>query len=196
MNEEDIRSQLKEKNKEIYLNKLSLDLTNNLEVLVLSVDNLLNNISRDTKNKVLGIAESFQNEKIVKENISNFIENYRIFLMTLLDTKKEKIEALYKENDNIDTYKTKIKEINIDIIEKLDNYFKDNINDLINEIISNYDDSFCNLRIREYLKNIFKENLNNKILDIINSRDIILLNTFKESFQKYLELNKKTVGGE
>jgi len=194
MNEEDIRSQLKEKNKEIYLNKLSLDLTNNLEVLVLSVDNLLNNISRDTKNKVLGIAESFQNEKIVKENISNFIENYRIFLMTLLDTKKEKIEALYKENDNIDTYKTKIKEINIDIMNKLDNYFKENINNLIDEIISNYDDSFCNLRIREYLKNIFKENLNNKILDIINSRDIILLNTFKESFQKYLELNKNTIG--
>ena len=43
MNEEDIRKQLKEKNKEIYLNKLNLDLTNNLEVLVLTIDNLLNN---------------------------------------------------------------------------------------------------------------------------------------------------------
>ena len=39
---EDVKDQLKIKNKEIYLNKLNLDLDNNLEVLVLTVDNLLN----------------------------------------------------------------------------------------------------------------------------------------------------------
>ena len=194
MNEEDIRSQLKEKNKEIYLNKLNLDLTNNLEVLVISVDNLLNNISLDTKNKVLGIAESFQNESVIKVNINNFIENYRLYLMTLLDTKKNNIESLYKENEDINTYKDKLKELNKEINNNLNNYLNENIDSLINDITSNYNDSFCNLRIKEYLKNIFKDNLNNKVLDIINNRDIILLNTFKESFQKYLELNKNTIG--
>lgn len=196
MNEEDIRSQLKEKNKEIYLNKLNLDLTNNLEVLVLSIDNLLNNLSFDTKNKVLGIAESFQNENTIKESINNFIENYRIFLMTLIDNKKEKIETMYKENIDLNTYKDKLQKFNIEIRENLNNYFKNNIDNLVDTIIINYKDSFCNLRIKEYLKNIFKDNLNNKVLDIINSRDIILLNTFKESFLKYLELNKNTVGVE
>lgn len=41
MNEYDIKDQLKKKNKEIYLNKLNFDLDNNLEVLVLTIDNLL-----------------------------------------------------------------------------------------------------------------------------------------------------------
>ena len=194
MNEEDIRSQLKEKNKEIYLNKLNLDLTNNLEVLVLSVDNLLNNISIDTKNKVLGIAESFQNESVIKVNINNFIENYRLYLMNLLDNKKTNIEKIYQENEDINIYNDKLKKINIEINNNLNNYFNENIDSLINDITSNYNDSFCNLRIKEYLKNIFKDNLNNKVFDIINNRDIILLNTFKESFQKYLELNKNTIG--
>ena len=34
----------------------------------------------------------------------------------------------------------------------------------------------------------------NKILDIIRNRDIILINTFQETYLKYLELNKNTIG--
>ncbi len=194
MNEEDIKKQLEVKNKEIYKNKLNLDLTNNLEVLVLAIDNLLNNIKLDTKNKILGIAESFQNESIIETNVNNFIENYRLFLMNLLDNKKNNIESLYNEFEDINNYKDKLKSINIELQDNLDNNLNNNIDNLVSKITNNYNDSFCNLRITEYLKNIFKDNLNNKILDIINSRDIILLNTFKESFFKYLELNKNTIG--
>lgn len=196
MDEEDIRKQLKEKNKEIYLNKLNLDLTNNLEVLVLTIDNLLNNISRDTISKILGITESFQNQNIIESNINKFIDEYRAFLITLIDNKKENIETYYKENADLSDFKDKIKEINYNIKEKLDTNFDKNINKLITEITNLYKDEFCKFRITEYLKNIFKENINHKIIDTINSRDIILLNTFKETYQKYLDLNKNTIGGE
>lgn len=196
MDEEDIRKQLKEKNKEIYLNKLNLDLTNNLEVLVLTIDNLLNNISRDTINKILGITESFQNQNIIETSISKFIEEYRTFLMNLIDIKKENIETFYKETNDLKNFKDKIKELNDNLKEKLNNNFNTNINKLIKEITNLYEDEFCNLRISEYLKNIFKENLNNKVMDTINSRDLILLNTFNETYLKYLDLNKNTIGGE
>ena len=194
MNEEDIKKQLECKNKEIYLNKLNLDLDNNVEVLVLTIDNLLSSISSDTKNKILGITESFQNENIVKTNINNFIEEYRLFLMSLVDNKKDNIEKLYKENNDLSIYKIKIQELNEDMKTQLNNKFNEKINNLIMEITKLYDDSFCNLRIKEYLKNIFKDNINNKIMDIIKSRDIILLNTFNETYLKYLDLNKNTVG--
>ena len=194
MNEEDIRSQLKEKNKEIYFNKLNLDLTNNLEVLILTIDNVLNSINTDTKNKILGITESFQNESIIKDSINEFIDNYRIYLMNLIDDKKKNIKKAINENENVDNYKETINKLNKEIKENLNDYFNNNINNLINKIVILYEDSFCNLRIEEYLKNIFKENMNNKIFDVIKSRDLILLNTFKESFNKYLEINKNTIG--
>ena len=196
MNEEDIRKQLKEKNKEIYLNKLNLDLTNNLEVLVLTIDNLLNNINKDTKDRILGITESFQNENIIQKHINNFIDEYRTYLITLIDNKKNSIESLYKENNDINTYKIKIEEFNKEIREKLNNKSSQKINELTKVITNLYKDEFCNLRIKEYLNNIFKDNLNNKIMDTIKSRDIILLNTFKETNMKYQDLNKNTIGVE
>ena len=194
MNEEDIKKQLQEKNKEIYLNKLNLDLANNLEVLVLSIENLLNNISEYSINRILKIAESFGNENIIKEKVNTFIENYRTYLMTLLEDKKTNLEQLFIQSENITSYKEYLKETNTNIKDQLNTYYENNIEKLIKEITSLYDDSFSNLRIDEYLRNILKENLNEKVMDTINNRDIVLLNTFKESFLKYQELNKNTIG--
>ena len=194
MNEEDIRKQLEEKNKEIYFNKLKLDFSNNLEVLVLTIDNLLNNIENNAKNRILNITESFQNEKIIKENIKKFIENYKEILMTLLEDKKVNLEQLIKSNLELNDYKENLQKSNLNIKEGLNDYYSKNINKLIDNITKLYEDEFCNLRITEYLKNILKEELEEKIMDILSSRDIILLNTFNETYLKYLELNKNTIG--
>ena len=194
MNEEDIRKQLEEKNKEIYFNKLKLDFSNNLEVLVLTIDNLLNNIENNAKNRILNITESFQNEKIIKENIKEFIENYKEILMTLLEDKKVNLEQLIKSNLELNDYKENLQKSNLNIKEGLNDYYSKNINKLIDNITKLYEDEFCNLRITEYLKNILKEELEGKIMDILSSRDIILLNTFNETYLKYLELNRNTIG--
>ena len=194
MNEEDIRKQLELKNKEIYLNKLSLDLANNLEVLALSIENLLTNISEYSVKRIISIAESFGKEEIIKETMNTFIDNYRTFLMTLFEDKKTNLEQLFTENEDLNRYKNYLKQTNTNIKEQLNAYYEEHINNVINKITNLYDNSFCNLRIDEYLKNILRENLINKLMDTINSRDIILLNTFKESFLKYQELNKNTIG--
>ena len=194
MNEEDIRKQLEEKNKEIYFNKLKLDFSNNLEVLVLTVDNSLNNIETNAIKRILNITESFQNEKIIKDNIHEFIEIYKNNLMNLLENKKNNLEKLFKDNYKIEDYKNNLEESDDMIKEELNNHYLEKINDLINKITKLYNDNFCNLRIEEYLKNILKEDINDKMMNIINSRDIILLNTFNETYLKYLELNKNTIG--
>ena len=194
MNEEDIKKQLEVKNKEIYKNKLDLDLTNNLEVLVLALDNLLNNIKHDTTLKVLGIAETFQKESIIKDNITKFIDNYREYLMKLLDNKKNNIEKIILKEDKIDEYKQTLLNDNKELTKEIQNYSQDKIIILVKSLKELFDDKLYQNRIEDYLKNIFLSNLNDKVIDIIECRDIILINTFKESFLKYLELNKNTVG--
>lgn len=68
---EDVKDQLKIKNKEIYLNKLNLDLDNNLEVLVLTVDNLLNTNKEMLIKKIIDIEESFLNQELIEEKVSS-----------------------------------------------------------------------------------------------------------------------------
>ena len=88
MNEYDIKDQLKKKNKEIYLNKLNFDLDNNLEVLVLTIDNLLSFMKDNLVKKIIDIEEDFQDKESILENVNIFFEAYRNNLMNILDTKK------------------------------------------------------------------------------------------------------------
>ena len=194
MNEEDIKKQLEVKNKEIYLNKLNLDLDNNLEVLVLTIDNLLKIQSEELQKKIIEIAESFQDEKVFKQKITEFMNSYNDYLMNLFEQKKLKL----KENLEIDTDILKNQKKVQELYEKTALTIEDDTIKLIENLANNlqeyFDTDFKIQRLNTYLSNIFLKNLNNKVLDIIRNRDIILINTYKETYLKYLELNKNTVG--
>ncbi len=194
MNEEDIKKQLEVKNKEIYLNKLNLDLDNNLEVLVLTIDNLLKIQSEELQKKIIEIAESFQDEKVFKQKITEFMNSYNDYLMNLFEQKKLKL----KENLEIDTDILKNQKKVQELYDKTSLTIEDDtiklIDNLANSLYEYFDTDFKIQRLNTYLSNIFLKNLNNKVLDIIRNRDIILINTYKETYLKYLELNKNTVG--
>ena len=194
MNEEDIKKQLEVKNKEIYLNKLNLDLDNNLEVLVLTIDNLLKIQSEELQKKIIEIAESFQDEKVFKQKITEFMNSYNDYLMNLFEQKKIKL----KENLEIDTDILKNQKKVQELYDKTSLTIEDDTSKLIDNLANNlqeyFDTDFKIQRLNTYLSNIFLKNLNNKVLAIIRNRDIILINTYKETYLKYLELNKNTVG--
>ena len=194
MNEEDIKKQLEVKNKEIYLNKLNIDLDNNLEVLVLTLENLLKTQEENLLKKTIEIVESFKDEKEIKEKVEEFIRIYYESLIGLLTTKKEKIKESLDTNLEISVYREKIdnktKDLEIDLIDNS----KTMINDLILNLKSYLETSFQEKRLTSYLNDIYLLNLNNKVIDIIKGRDIMLYNTFNETYLKYLELNKNTVG--
>ena len=194
MNEEDIKKQLEVKNKEIYLNKLNIDLDNNLEVLVLTLENLLKTQEENLIKKTIEIVESFKDEKEIKEKVEEFIRIYYESLIGLLTTKKEEIKESLDTNLEISVYKEKIanktKDLEIDLIDNS----KTMINDLILNLKSYLETSFQEKRLVSYLNDIYLLNLNNKVMDIIKGRDIMLYNTFNETYLKYLELNKNTVG--
>lgn len=191
---EDIKKQLEVKNKEIYKNKLNLDLDNNLEVLVLTIDNLLNLMTNEAIKKILEIEESFINQKEIEIKILNFMNSYREGLMNLLDDKKNNLSTAIVIHDDLDICKDNLNDNYLNIKDKLTEISKKIIlllQEELNLIITN---DFKRKRLTDYLNNIFIFNLNNRVLNIIKNRDIILLNTFNETYLKYLELNKNTVG--
>ena len=190
----DIKKQLEVKNKEIYMNKLNLDLDNNLEVLVLTIDNLLSFITNETIKRILEIKESSQKKEEIKENVQKFIDAYRENLMTLLDTKKTDLENLLVIHNDLEICKNNLKDNYLNLKTSIEEFSIDNILGLEKSLQEDTFDNFKIKRLNDYLNNIFIINLNKKVLDIIKNRDVILMNTFHETYLKYLELNKNTVG--
>ena len=190
----DIKKQLEIKNKEIYLHKLSLDLANNLEVLVLTIDNLLNTYQKESIRKVLEINESFLHQKEIKEYFQTFLNNYQIFLMELLEEKKQTIQNGIDININLDEMKEKIATSYLKLKDSLEEKSLELLQTLEFNLKGISETTFQNNRLTFYLNNIFLLNLNNKIFDVIKNRDTILMNTFNDTYLKYLDLNKKTVG--
>lgn len=191
---EDIKKQLEVKNKEIYMNKLNLDLDNNLEVLVLTIDNLLNLLKSEALQKILEIEESFLNKQEIKESIEKFIHSYRENMMSLLDDKKVKLQNIIVIQDDLEICKSNLNDNYANLKNILLTSSKPYIKTLKDELTFCMDSSFKKKRLDDYLNNIFLVNLNHKVLDIIKNRDVILINTFHETYLKYLELNKNTVG--
>lgn len=190
----DIKKQLEVKNKEIYINKLNLDLDNNLEVLVLTIDNLLDFITDETIKRIIEIDESFKNKREIEEKVKEFINLYKDNLINLLDIKKNNLKNILVIQDDLDMCKSNLKDNYLNLKEKIEEFTKENIKELENRLKEEISESFKLRRLKEFLNNIFIVNLNKKILDIIKNRDIILMNTFNETYLKYLELNKNTVG--
>ena len=190
----DIKKQLEVKNKEIYMNKLNLDLDNNLEVLVLTIDNFLTYIINDVTNKIIEIEESFSLKEIIRENLTNFIDIYRNNLMNLLEIKKNNLKNMLVIQDDLEICRTNLNDNYLNLKNKLEEFSKENVSSLENDLKSIIGDNFKKKRIKDYINNIFIINLNEKVLDIIKNRDVILMNTFNETYLKYLELNKNTVG--
>ena len=194
MNEYDIKDQLKKKNKEIYLNKLNFDLDNNLEVLVLTIDNLLSFMKDNLVKKIIDIEEDFQDKESILENVNIFFEAYRNNLMNILDTKKVDLQNVIVVHDDLEVCKQNIKDNYLTLKETLETFSKKEIDNLVKSLNKELKSEFKKNRLKEYLTTIFLTNLNMKILDTMKNRDIILINTFEETYLKYLELNKNTIG--
>ena len=186
-----VLQELAEKNKEIYLNKLDIDLENNNEVLLITLDNLHNLFNQELTNKIPEILSStFQ-----MENISKAITKFNLLL------KEELIKLINKKQKSLKDDITNIENINyreimdkktVNIIEKIKTVYQKNVNDLINDIINEYTINEKD-RIEDYLKNINYNKYIQKIEETIKIMDNILYNNYQESLNKYNDLNKKTL---
>ena len=167
---------------------------NNLEVLVLTIDNLLSFMKDNLVKKIIDIEEDFQDKESILENVNIFFEAYRNNLMNILDTKKVDLQNVIVVHDDLDVCKQNIKDNYLTLKETLETFSKKEIDNLVKSLNKELKSEFKKNRLKEYLTTIFLTNLNMKVLDTMKNRDIILINTFEETYLKYLELNKNTIG--
>ena len=132
-NNVDVLKQLEVKNREIYLNKLVIDLDNNLDILSITVNNIINLFTNEMINKILEIENGTMNRSKISTHVEAFQEKFKDQIMIMIHERKTKLELLIKDIDKIE-YETKIKEESLNIINKIDEYYKNNIDNLYNQI--------------------------------------------------------------
>lgn len=183
--------ELELKNKQIYLNKLLIDLDNNYDVLIITLDNFHNLFNQELNEKIPEILSStFQKENISK-NITNFALLLKSSLIKLINDKKNRLK---EETNNIENikYRELMEQETIIIINKISKIYKKNVTNLINDIINEYTINEKE-RIEDYLININFDKYIKKIEETIKNMDNILYNNYQESLNKYHDLNEKTL---
>ena len=184
----DVLKVLEVKNKEIYLHKLSIDIENNLEVLNLTLDNMFSLLIENMVSKIMEIEGTIINKETITLYVKSFIDGYKNKLQELILSRKK---ILLEETEN-NNYKETLIELTSDLYIKMEKYFDDNIDDLYHNISVKYNEYDGN-RLNDYLLNILKKQFVMKIKDIFTNTNLILLNNYDESYQKYLDLNERTL---
>lgn len=186
-----VLKQLEVKNREIYLNKLVIDLDNNLDVLSITVNNIVSLFTNEMISKILEIENGTMNRSKISTYVKSFQEKFKDQLLVMIHERKTKMELVLKDIDQ-KMYTEKLKEESQNIIHQIGKYYQNNIDTLYNQINTDYDE-FNLKRLNDYLKENFYEKIILKLKESFNNTDIILINNYKESYQKYLELNEKTL---
>lgn len=204
----DYNKMFKEKNKEIFKNSLTLEMERNLDALKNSTDNCVSlEINKlflffksffeehdidYKKEELLGIL--YKEKKIINDLVNNEIEEKKKRL------KEEFLESNFDQDviteEIINNYYEKLKEESLSINEKIELLLTEEVctNFSLN-IIKKYklDNDNQLERINSRVNSLFKNNIISRVKEQIIFRDDSLKNMAKESFNKYLNLNDKTV---
>lgn len=203
-----ISNMFKEKNKEIFKNSLTLEMERNLESLKSTTDNC---ISLEINKLFLFFKSFFQEAKIEykKEELLGLLYKERKELNDIVNSKielkKERIKESFlnkKDDEDILTeeflneYCEELKKESDNINQELELLLKEEIvinfsQNIIKKYKLNNTDQLD--RINSRVNGLFKNNIVSKINEQIKFRDDSLKNMAKESFNKYLELNKNTI---
>ena len=190
MIDKDIKEMFYKKNKEIIVNKLLLDLDNNIRSLIATMDNIIYLEFAIYKEKMLNI------EGVNIKSVSKCLKKYEQYLKekikTIVFIKKEDCSIYLKDNlfdDDISEYK-KVLIDSTKLVE--DNLVNKNNEFLENKIKNNIDSSWYELN-QEKIDYFFDQKLTKDIFDKLflqlKDRDTIIYNNALESYNKYLNLN-------
>ena len=189
-NNVDVVKQLEVKNKEIYYNKLNMDIGNNSEILLITLENSMNVIISELTSKLLEIVGNIDSDDTKLAVIKAFHDKLNEELSQNVKTRSEKIKE--EINDKIEIDYEKILEI-IDslFIEHISKEYQEaslNIKNLGNDL-----DEFNKKRLYDYIDTILFQKIIGKIKESLENMDKILINSYSENLEKYHNLNAKTL---
>ena len=203
----DISKMFKEKNKEIFINSLSLEMERNLETLKNTTDNC---VALEINKLFLFLKNYFQENDIdfKKEELLGVLYRERKELNDIINNnieikknkiKKEFLDKDIKEDTIDEEYITKYYEKLIKETEKINEEIEIQVKTEIctvfsPKLIKKYKlESVDQLdRIHSRVDSLFKENILSKVKEQTRFRDESLRNMSQESYNKYLDLNRST----
>lgn len=200
----DISKMFKDKNKEIFLNSLTLEMERNLETLKNTTDNC---VALEINKLFLFFKKYFQeiDIKYKKEELLGMLYRERKKINDIVNAKIEEKKQRIKEN-----FLEKVQEIDENFLDKYSEELSSETNRINEEIelelkkeirteFSLYITSKYKLktveqdeRIHSRVDILFNESVITRIKEQTVFRDDSLKNMAKESYNKYLELNKRT----
>ena len=186
----DVLKELEVKNREIYINKLNIDLDNNNEVLLITMDNVINLFSSEVISRILEINNKSGVDEEITKSVSAFYNKLKEEILLLLNNRYQLLKEEIKDINNID-YKENINKQKDIVI----NGIRDKYSHLIDKLVDRIEkiNNEPNERIKDYLKILNYERFINKIKEILNNMNTILYNSYVDSSNKYQELNAKTL---
>ena len=183
MSDADVRMILKEKNIEITKNKLVLDIENNMDSLKQNIENILNlemsNIERILRNDYSIM--DFKGLASIKKQIMHYF-----------DAKIEQIIIVCREFIAKETLGKKFIDNYTENFKAIENIFDDDFLKLIKQVENKLPSVENKEKIHSYLEEKFVSKILQKVNVQFKERTYIIINNAKETYNKYLLLNKKT----
>lgn len=188
----------KEKNEKILFDKLLLDIDNNFDSLLLTINNKIALSTPKLIKKVNDVLFNYQVDydlKSLTELLNQEVEKINKMVVGLLDLKKAKLKEAIQKASSFTTseFDTDIDESTKKFREEFDVSMNKVIYLDLSEAISknyNLEEEAIN-DLNTYLNN-YDMSVSDAIIDSIEYRDNTLKNITKETYNKYIELNNKT----
>ena len=188
----------KEKNEKILFDKLLLDIDNNFDSLLLTINNKIALSTPKLIKKVNDVLFNYQVDydlKSLTELLNQEVEKINKMVVGLLDLKKAKLKEAIQKASSFTTseFDTDIDENTKKFREEFDVSMNKVIYLDLSEAISknyNLEEEAIN-DLNTYLNN-YDMSVSDAIIDSIEYRDNTLKNITKETYNKYIELNNKT----
>lgn len=188
----------KEKNEKILFDKLLLDIDNNFDSLLLTINNKIALSTPKLIKKVNDILFNYQIDydlKSLTELLNQEVEKINKMVVDLLELKKTKLKEAIQKDSSFTTseFDTVIDESTKEFREEFDVSMNKVIYlNLSGAISKNYnlEEEAIN-DLNTYLNN-YDMSVSDAIIDSIEYRDNTLKNITKETYNKYIELNNKT----
>ncbi len=202
--DEDISKMFKDKNKEIFLNSLTLEMERNLETLKNTTDNC---VALEINKLFLFFKKYFQeiDIKYKKEELLGILYRERKNINDIINAKIEEKKQRIKEN-----FLEKVVEIDDTFLDQYSDELSSETNrinseielELKKEIRTEFSMNITSKyklktieqeeRIHSRINILFNESVISRIKEQTIFRDDSLKNMAKESYNKYIELNKRT----
>ena len=187
----DLQEELKNKNYELYINKLIVDLEKTMESLLMFYSNYCDTLSKDSTNTIISYLD---NSLEKQDTISNLVNTFFGMVKAKLNTiTKERLENIKNNIQNIDhiNYEKKLNDEALLIANQLSDYYQENIYMLIDEISK--DITTYRLDFKDYLLNTLYRKLINTLRDKLMYSIKLINNNYDENTMMLETINQKTI---